>query len=124
MAHPTIESVCAQCAALPGATVDNTFGEEVNVYRVADKMFALVNTAGDDIVTLKVLPDEGEALRSQYECVTPGYYMNKRHWVTININGDLPSEELAELIVESRRLVLATLTKAQRARIGPSAGDG
>jgi predicted DNA-binding protein (MmcQ/YjbR family) len=117
MVHPTIVAVGEQCMALRGTTVDNTFGDDTDVYRVGDKMFALVNVRGGDTVTLKVNPEEGEALRQKYESVTPGYYMNKRHWVTVDVTGDLPVDELAELIVESRRLVFASLTKAKRVEI-------
>ncbi len=117
MSLPAIEAVSAQCTALPGTTVDNTFGDDTDVYRVANKMFALVNVESGT-VTLKVPPEEGIALRAQHACVTPGYYMNKRHWVTIDLNSGFPHDELAELVAGSRDLVIASLTKAHRPPTG------
>ena len=110
------ERVGEWCLAQRAATVDNTFGEQTNVYRVANKMFALVNEA---MATLKVVPEEGEALRAKYEFVTPGYYMNKRHWVSVDLTANVPMGELQELVAESYRLVFDALPKKVRAEIGP-----
>ncbi len=98
------DQACELCAALPFVTVDNAFGQDTNVYRVDSKIFALVNVEDEEYVTVKALPEDGEALRAQYEFVRPGYYMNKRHWVTIDVNGDLPTDELDELITAVRAL--------------------
>jgi predicted DNA-binding protein (MmcQ/YjbR family) len=116
MTHPTLDAVIAQLEAMLNTTIDNTFGEQTDVYRVANKMFALLNADAASL-TLKALPEDSEALRAQYACVSPGYYMNKRHWITIDLNGPIAGDELAELVAESRRLVVASLTKAQRAAI-------
>ncbi|MEN8041734.1 MAG: MmcQ/YjbR family DNA-binding protein [Actinomycetota bacterium] len=115
-----IDEVCAWCAEQPAATMDNTFGEQTNVYRVADKMFALVNIEGGDFVTLKVHPEDGEALRSQYDFVREGYYMNKRHWITVDLVDEVPMDEVHELIEESYRLVFESLPKKRQAELRPT----
>ncbi|MEN8238948.1 MAG: MmcQ/YjbR family DNA-binding protein [Actinomycetota bacterium] len=112
-----IDRVGEWCAAQPSATVDNTFGLQTNVYRVADKMFALVNIEGDDFVTLKALPEDGEALRAQYDFVREGYYMNKRHWITVDLVDGVPMDEVKELIEESYRLVFESLPKKRQAEL-------
>jgi len=99
------------------ATCDNTFGPQTNVYRVGEKIFAMVHLGDGEFVTLKALPDDAAALRHQYEFVRPGYYMNKRHWITIDLVPEAPMDEVPELIAESYRLVFESLTKKHQAEI-------
>jgi predicted DNA-binding protein (MmcQ/YjbR family) len=115
-----IEQVCAWCEELPSATMDNVFGEQTNVYRVGGKMFALVNVDPGNLVTLKVLPEDGEALRATYSFVKPGYYMDKRHWISVDLVPEVTEEELSALIEDSYQLVLASLTKKLRDSLGGS----
>ena len=44
-----------------------------------------------------------------YECVTRGYHMNKKHWVTVQLDGDLPKGLLEELIEDSYDLIVDKL---------------
>jgi predicted DNA-binding protein (MmcQ/YjbR family) len=113
-----IEQICAWCEELPIATMDNVFGEQTNVYRIGGKMFALVNVDPGNMITLKVLPEDGEALRATYSFVTPGYYMDKRHWISVDTTAQVPEEELRALIEDSYQLVRASLTKKLRDSLG------
>ena len=106
-----VDRVLKWCEDLPGATVDNVFGDEVDVFRVAEKMFALV---GDRFVTLKSTPDESEAVRAEHEWIQPGYHMNKRHWITAELDSRSDLGEVEELIQESYRLVVKGLPKKRR----------
>ncbi len=112
-----VEQVLSWCSGQPSVTVDNTFGPQTDVYRVGNKIFAMVNVEHANMVTLKVLPEEGEALRAQHDFIRPGYYMNKRHWITVDLPAPASFEELSELIAESHRLVFHSLTKPARSRI-------
>ena len=98
------------CAEFRAATLDHTFGEDVDVHRIGNKMFALVNVDGQSL-TLKAAPDDVASLCSEHESVTPGYYMNKKHWITVDLSADFERTELEELISESHRLVLASLPR-------------
>jgi len=102
---------------MQGATLDHTFGDDVDVHRVGNKMFAMINTGGGEIASFKAAPDDVIALVSQHPCITPGYYMNKKHWITIDLSADFDSTELEELATESYRLVLNTLPKRTRTEI-------
>lgn len=108
------------CAALLGSTVDNTFGEQTNVHRVGDKIFALVNIEGRAIATIKAIPDDALALRAEHEFISPGYYMNKKHWITLDLRADIATDELEELIGESHRLVFESLSKRLQREIEAS----
>lgn len=103
-----------------GATSD--FKVEWNWLRfqVGEKMFAAICEKcvdGRDILTLKLEPSEGEFLRNQYQDIIPGYYMNKEHWNSIFLDGDIPNELLRELIDKSYQLVLQSLTKKKQEAI-------
>lgn len=83
-------------------------------YMVGGKLFAAVckdEKGIDSIVTLKLVPMDGDFLRSQYEDIKPGYYMNKLHWNSVNLDGSVPDSVLREMADKSYELVLHGLTK-------------
>ncbi len=61
----------ALCSRFPASTLDHTFGEDVDVHRIGNKMFALVNTSGVETVTLKALPEDVAALTAEHDAVAP-----------------------------------------------------
>ena len=94
------------------------FGEDVLVFKVGGKMFALV--ALDEVpatANLKCDPDLALELRDRYEQVRPGYHMNKKHWNTVELGGEIPDAEVRKMIDHSYELVVQSLPKAQRAKL-------
>lgn len=93
-------------------------------YKLGDKMFvALCLTKEDELyyVTLKLEAMEGEFLRTQYEDIIPGYYMNKVHWNSVRPGGGVSDELLKDLLDKSYKLVLAGFSgKKQREILGLS----
>ncbi|WP_433324874.1 MmcQ/YjbR family DNA-binding protein [Spirillospora sp. CA-294931] len=110
------QDVAELCAGLPGGTLEYPFGEGTAVYKVGGKIFALLTEEAEPPrVSLKLPPDEVEALKAQYEgTVLPGYHLNKRHWVTVVLDGVLPEDELQSLIAQSHDVVVATLPQRLR----------
>jgi predicted DNA-binding protein (MmcQ/YjbR family) len=109
------EWVIAACAAKPGAAEDYPFGDEVAVFKVAGRMFALVPLGEEPAnVSLKCEPGLAVSLRDRYAGITPGYHLNKRHWNTVALDGSVPEDEVRDLIDLSYDLVVARLTKAER----------
>lgn len=109
------ETLKAYLAAKPGATEDLPFGPEAVVFKVQGKMFALVAWDRDPMwITLKCNPLVAEELRELWPAVRPGYYMNKKHWNTVTLDGSIPEKEVLAMIDDSYRLVVAGLTRAQR----------
>ncbi len=101
-----------------GATETFPFGPQALVLKVIGKMYALL--APDEIpprLTLKCDPERAVLLRDRYAAVAPGYHMNKRHWNTITLDGEVPAEELTTWVDHSYALVVANLTKADRERV-------
>ena len=95
----------------PGAKLDYPFGAEVAVYKVMDKMFALIPEEKALQISLKCDPQLAEHLRQKYDEVQPGYHLNKKHWNTIVVTGQLSVSELHDLINLSYDLVVDSLPK-------------
>ncbi len=94
------------CLSLPGAVHEFPFGPETSVFKVGGKMFALSRLDGEPLsVSLKVDPVLGEQLRASYADVKPGWHLNKKHWVTITLNGDADDELVRGLVEDSHDLV-------------------
>src|SRR5579871_6335186 len=95
--------------SLPNATLDYPFGEDVAVYKVGDKMFALISEGKEPLrLSLKCDPALALVLRDKYETVMPGYHLNKRHWNTLLLTGQVPWTEVEALIRHSYQLVTGT----------------
>lgn len=96
---------------MPNARLDYPFGKEAAVYKVGDKMFALIAEGSDPVrISLKCDPQLAVVLREKYESVMPGYHLNKKHWNTIILSGQLPWEEIQGLILLSYNLVAGIKT--------------
>ena len=105
------------CLGKVAVTEGTPFGEDVLVFKVSGKMFALASL--DEIPTtanLKCDPDLALDLRDRYEQVRPGYHMNKKHWNTLEIDSGISDSELRKMIDHSYQLVVRSLPKAQRAK--------
>jgi predicted DNA-binding protein (MmcQ/YjbR family) len=103
MDHKTVESYIL---SMPNARLDYPFGEDVAVYKAGDKMFALIAEGKDPVrLSLKCDPGLSKLLREKYDEVMPGYHLNKKHWNTLALTGQLPWEEVQGLIRHSYDLV-------------------
>ena len=108
------------CACLVQRTsrrqLTHPFGDDTAVFKVGGKMFAVLPLVGEPgSVNLKVEPELGRSLVHDYPAITPGYHMNKRHWVTVQLDGTIPEKALRNLIEDSHDLVVAGLPAKVRA---------
>ena len=65
-----------------------------------------IGLAGDniiEIVDVRMAPED-VAVRVDGQRIFPGYHMNKKHWVTLLLDGSMPEEELLALVDESYAL--------------------
>ena len=110
-----IKKVIDYCSSLPEAKEDYPFGLDVQVFKIKDKLFAiLTKRQGIHRVNLKCHPEEALILREIFEGVLPGYHMNKMHWNTVLINNSIPDEEIKRMIDRSYCLVVRKLKKEIR----------
>lgn len=91
---------------MPNVKLDYPFGKDVAVYKAGDKMFALIAEGKEPVrLSLKCDPQLAELLRKKYETVLPGYHLNKKHWNTMVLSGQLDEQEVHDLIRHSYELV-------------------
>ena len=110
-----IENHLANCKA---SVETRPFGPEVLVYKVMNKMFALVSQQEEVArVSLKCNPADAEVLVDEFSSIIPGYHLNKRHWITVLLDGDLPEGMLLDLSNKSYELVVSNLTKKDKAEL-------
>jgi predicted DNA-binding protein (MmcQ/YjbR family) len=114
MDHKTVEDYIL---SMPNARLDYPFGEGVAVYKVGDpsdkdgpgKMFALIREGKEPVqLSLKCDPTLSAVLREKYDEVMPGYHLNKKHWNTMVLTGQLQWDEVQDLIRHSYQLVAKT----------------
>jgi len=99
----------------PEAWEDFPFGPEAAVFKIRDKLFAILMPGpGSARVNLKCDPAEAQMLRDIFDAVTPGYHMNKRHWNTVLLDGSLPRGELERMMDRSYALVVKGLRVSER----------
>ena len=113
-----LEQFREYCLNKPHVTEGTPFGQDVLVFKVRGKMFALA--ALDEVpaaVNLKCDPDLALELRDRYEQVRPGYHMNKKHWNTVEIDSGIPEAELRRMIDHSYDLVVKNLPKKTRVKL-------
>ena len=100
---------------LPATTLTHPFGPSWDVWKVRGKVFALLSEHnGEPIVNLKASPDDVLALVAEYEQITVGYHMNKRHWISLRPGDQLDERHVHELVVESYLLVVEGLPRKDR----------
>lgn len=120
----SIADLRAACAALPHTQETFPFGMTTLVFKVGGpgwaKMYALTDVNADPVtVSLKVLPERGDELRTAHGAISPGYHLNKRHWITVTLDGRVPDALIRELVAGSHALVVKGLTRVQRTELDP-----
>jgi predicted DNA-binding protein (MmcQ/YjbR family) len=101
MLFMNIESLREYCLSKKESTESFPFGEDTLVFKVYEKMFALMNLDGELSINLKCDPEKAISLREKYNSVLPGYHMNKTYWNTIIIDGTIPENLIREWIDHS-----------------------
>lgn len=109
----------------PGATKDFKVEWEWWRYMVDGRLFAAIcHPSGEhatvenrELVSLKCEPLRAEAYREAFADVIPGFYMDKRNWNSVYLDGDVPEELLRQMCDESYALVLGKLSKKRQREI-------
>jgi predicted DNA-binding protein (MmcQ/YjbR family) len=92
----------------------------VTIYKVMGKMFAILTTLRTPNVILKCDPHLAEILREQYAGVGHRSHLDRRFWIAVDLDADVPAGEVERLVGQSYALVCEGLTKAQRAALAVS----
>ena len=114
-----IEEVRDFGLSLPFVTERMPFGPDTYSLEIGGRIFCLMDLKGEaDYYNLKVDPDWSEELRATYRGITPGFHMNKRHWVSVKFNSDVPDALQLRLIEHSYRQAGKNLPKKIRKELG------
>ncbi|WP_204341963.1 MmcQ/YjbR family DNA-binding protein [Micromonospora terminaliae] len=122
------DRAAARAAELPGSEHTHQVTGDWRVWKVGGKVFMLqTSMPGEPVVILKADPSDAEALRAAHVSISPGYHMNKKHWITVRTGADVEPALVDNLVTESYLLVVAGLPKQSRPvdpasfRVPPSA---
>jgi len=110
-----IEEIREYCIAKPGVTESFPFNDTALVFKVMNKMFALLDLSEESRgISLKCDPELAIELREQHSEVTPAWHFNKQHWNGVDINGSVSNTLVREWIDHSYSIVVASLPKSKR----------
>jgi predicted DNA-binding protein (MmcQ/YjbR family) len=96
-----------------GTTESQPFGDDVIVYKVAGKIFMMMNFETPFQISLKCDPELAIELREKYSAIRPAFHMNNKHWNMIDADGSVPVNEILKMIDHSYELVVSKLTKKE-----------
>lgn len=121
------EFVVRRCEEFLGAELTFPFGPRPAVFKVSGKMFAILDLDEEPtFVSLKCDPDYARALVAGHSGIRPGWHLNKRHWISVDFDAELPEGLLEELLLDSYHVVLQKVPRSRRplgqAR-APQSGD-
>ena len=112
--HGTLDALCRR---LPYVEASSPFGPDSVVYKVGEKIFALLSLTLPRL-NLKCDPELATGLRERHAAVEPGYHMSKKHWNSIYWERDaLDDALLASWVRHSYRLVYGGLSAKLRATL-------
>lgn len=116
MDESTLQETAMRVAEeLPAVTHTFPFGPEHDVFKVVGKVFLMATTlAGQPIVTMKCEPPYSQSLRQEFETITPGYHMNKKHWISIATGPGVTADLVEELVLNAYLLVAESLPRARQ----------
>jgi len=113
----TPDALVEFCLSLPQAVETFPFGVETSVFKTQGngKIFALSALAGEPLtVSLKCDPEESRALREEFpDRITPGYHLNKKHWITVVLDGQVEDALVEQLLRDSHALVRPRVPRAR-----------
>jgi predicted DNA-binding protein (MmcQ/YjbR family) len=113
-----IETFREYCLSKKATTEDFPFDQETLVFKVGGKMFALTGIEQFQSINLKCDPELAIELREKYDGITPGYHMNKKHWNSVKMDGSVPMKVVQKMIDDSYSLVVSSLPKREREKLG------
>ena len=101
------------CLSKKGVEEDYQPAWQATRYMIRGKMFAMQggDKEGKPIITVKLEPMFGSLLRQQYKDIVPGYYMNKEHWNSLYLEGNVPDEILRDMLDKAYQILLSSFSK-------------
>lgn len=99
---------------MPFEKAASEYDRNLLVFYVMDKWFCFVNVDVFDFCNIKCPTEQIEELQDRYEGITPGYHMNKKHWISVHFQKDVSDKTIKELVKQSYDMVTASLSKKEK----------
>ena len=99
---------------MPFDKATSDYDKNLLVFCVAEKWFCLVNINIFEYCIIKCDSGQSGDLQDRYEAIRPGYHMNKKHWINVYFNQDVPDQTIKELVKRSYDLVVMSLSKKDK----------
>ncbi|WP_151736995.1 MmcQ/YjbR family DNA-binding protein ['Paenibacillus yunnanensis' Narsing Rao et al. 2020] len=115
----TYEEIVEFCLSFPSTYEDHPFGIEYTAMRHTGnkKLFALIYVRNGHLcVNLKCEPERADFWRGLFAEVKPGYHMNKAHWNTVLLDGELPRDTIQEMVQVSYELTRPKLKRKKKSQ--------
>lgn len=117
----TRKEVIASCLLLGDAFEDYPFDDPnwTAIRHISNrKTFAFIcERCGNIWINVKAEPLRADFWRDAYSAVVPAYHMNKRHWISIILDGSMSDADVLSLIQDSY-----DLTANKRRKQSPNEG--
>jgi predicted DNA-binding protein (MmcQ/YjbR family) len=113
--------------AMPGAVAEPMTAARgskplVLIYKIMGKMFAILSLRAEPFVILKCDPFRADLLRETYDGVGHRSHLDKRYWISVDLDADVPADEIEGLVAHSWDQVAAALTRKQREELAALRG--
>jgi predicted DNA-binding protein (MmcQ/YjbR family) len=124
----TTEKLKAILEAIPGADavpvpVPHGRPAPAVMYKLMGKMFAILSIRGDAFVIVKCDPGLADIVRQTYSGVGHRSHLDRRFWISIDLDTDVPLAEIRKLIAGSYDLIYASLTRKQKEELAARLQD-
>lgn len=115
-----VEDLRNFCLSLP-ATIENcpwTKPGYANLitFKIGGKWYCLFDP-DDRLINLKLQPEKIQELLARYSGTSPAWHMNKRHWISLKLEVDIPDAVIRQLVTDAYNLVRSSLPKSLRASL-------
>lgn len=110
-----IETIRNYCMAKQAVTECFPFDESTLVFKVVDRMFALIDLENNDRICLKCEPEYAIELRDRYNGIEGAFHFNKKYWNQVYLESDVSDRLITELIDHSYNEVIKKFTRKQKA---------
>ena len=115
-------SLKASLDGKPGATATpmsppRAATPNILIYKVMGQMFAILSIRGIESVILKCDPHLAEIMRGKYDGIGHRSHLDRRYWISVSLDADVPAKEVERLAAHSYDLVCSGLTRKQKAAL-------
>lgn len=105
-----IEEFREFCLSLPGSSEKMPFqafnaARSILAFYANGKIFCFLDIDRFDSCTVKCRPDMVDELKARYMAVGDPYNMNRKYWISIRFNDDMPDEDIKHRVHDSYDIV-------------------